>query len=264
MMGLGVIVGVAISGGIELHSLEIFLLYPFVTGFSLTGAAMAINDYFDRFIDSVNEPDRPIPSGKVEPVEAVILTIFLSIIGLSAAWLTCFICFIIAVFAWFTMIIYSAWGKRKGFIGNLMVSSCITLPFIYGGVAAGNLQAGLLFSIIAFLSGTGREVTKGIADVEGDSDAGVKTVAVSYGVVFASRVATAFIISSVFISIIPYILSLVSIWYLPFIVLTDIIFVYGSANLIRKPSRENSREVKNMILYGMLSGLIGFAAGSLM
>ena len=32
---------------------------PFLTGYTQT-----INDYYDREIDAINEPDRPIPSGK--------------------------------------------------------------------------------------------------------------------------------------------------------------------------------------------------------
>ncbi len=32
-----------------------------------TGAGMAINDYFDRDIDRINNPERPIPRGAVAP-----------------------------------------------------------------------------------------------------------------------------------------------------------------------------------------------------
>ena len=36
-----------------------------------TGAGNAINDYFDREIDRINRPDRPLPRGAVTPREAL-------------------------------------------------------------------------------------------------------------------------------------------------------------------------------------------------
>jgi geranylgeranylglycerol-phosphate geranylgeranyltransferase len=143
---------------------------------------MAINDYFDREIDAVNEPSRPIPSGDVKSVEAIVYSFLLSLVGLSTAYLTGFASLGVAVFSWLVMMVYSMWGKRTGFLGNLMVSTCIALPFIYGGIIAGNVSAPLLFSALAFLSNTGREVTKGIVDTEGDGARGVRTIAVAYGV----------------------------------------------------------------------------------
>ena len=41
------------------------ILFGFGTGFMLTAAAMTINDYYDRTIDAINEPTRPIPSGLI-------------------------------------------------------------------------------------------------------------------------------------------------------------------------------------------------------
>ena len=180
MLGAAILVGVAMAGGANGPLLSLALV--FLTGFTLTGAAMVINDYYDRDIDAVNEPGRPIPSGEVKPREAVAYSILLSAVGLAAAGLTSISALGVAALSWILMMTYSAWGKRMGFLGNLMVSTCIGLPFVYGGIVAGNVSTSLLFSALAFLSNTGREVTKGIVDTEGDSSRGVKTVAVVYGV----------------------------------------------------------------------------------
>jgi hypothetical protein len=48
------------------------------------------------------------------------------------------------------------------------------------------------------------------------------------------------------------------------VALTDIRLVYLSYSLVVDPSRENSRRVKNRVLPLMLSGLVGFLAGSLL
>jgi geranylgeranylglycerol-phosphate geranylgeranyltransferase len=264
MLRVGVLVGVLITGGLRSNiSLEILAL-AFVTGFTLTGSAMVINDYFDREIDAVNEPDRPIPSGDVKPNEAITYSLLLGVIGLASAYLTSLPNLAIAVFSWLVMMIYSAWGKRTGFLGNLMVSTCIALPFIYGGVISGNVSTSMLFSVLAFLSNTGREITKGIVDTEGDTSQGVKTIAVAFGVDKAAYLASAFYFVAAMVSILPLIFGLVSIWYLPFVAVTDVGLVYGIITLLRNHGRESSRRVKNQVLIWMLFGLLAFAAGALL
>ncbi len=264
MLGLAIIVGAAVTGGASILGSPLKLLLSFVTGFCMTGAAMAVNDYYDREIDAVNEPGRPIPSGRVTPSEALYLTAALSAVGLGASYMISLNTTLVAAFSWVVMMIYSAWGKRTGFLGNLMVSACISLPFIYGGLLTGSVSTSLYFSLMAFLSNTGREVTKGIVDVEGDRGAGVNTVAVSKGPRTASLVASAFYVAAAVASIIPYALRLVSAWYMPFVAATDIGLIYSAYSLSKEPTRENSRMVKNRILVFMLVGLAGFAAGSLL
>lgn len=263
MMGLGILVGVVLANRLRTTISPSSLVLAFITGFTLTGSAMVINDYYDREIDAVNEPKRPLPSGEVKPGEALIYAVLLSLIGLATAYLTSIPSLGIALFSWFVMMVYSTWGKRVGFVGNLMVSTCIALPFIYGGVIVGNVSTSLLFSALAFLSNTGREVTKGIVDVEGDKISGVKTVAASFGSDKAAYLASTFYLVAVLASIAPLFLNLVSIWYIPFVSVTDLGLVYGAITILRDHSRENSRRVKNQILYWMLFGLLAFAAGSL-
>jgi len=266
MMGFAVLVGAAIGGGSGLISSSRELSLAFLTGFFMTGSAMAVNDYYDREIDAINEPGRPIPTGAVSPGEALAISGALSVFGLAAAWLTSLGNLAIAVLAWVAMMAYSTFGKRTGFLGNLMVSACVSLPFIYGGFMGGGGSMGfsLLFALIAFLACLGREVTKGIVDVEGDEAAGIRTVAVSRGPGVAAWVSVAFYLSAVVVSYIPVYLGLVSIWYSPFVALTDIGLVYISYSLMKDHSRENGRLVKNWVLPLMLSGLVGFLAGSLL
>lgn len=263
MVGVAIIVGAVITGGINLLDNWLLLLYSFLTGFTLTGASMAINDYYDRAIDAINEPKRPIPSGRISPQMALVFTVILSLIGLASSWLISFGAFGVALFAWVVMMMYSMWGKKTGFLGNLMVSSCIALPFIYGGLLSGKIWASFSFSLLAFLANTGREVTKGIVDIQGDKSAGVKTIAVVYGASRAADVATLFFIAAVASSVVPVYLNLVSYWYIPFVVITDVGLILSSYQIVADPSRKTSRSIKTRILYLMIIGLIGFAAGSL-
>lgn len=266
MVGFAVIVGAVIGGGAGVFGSPIDVILAFVTGLTLAGSAMVINDYFDREIDAINEPGRPIPSGAVKPGEALVAFLLLGAVGLAASWKTGLGNLAVACLAWLMGVIYSTIGKRTGLLGNLMVSSCIALPFIYGGVMTGlsALRASLLFALIAFLTNTGREVTKGIVDIEGDRSSGVRTVAVSRGPIIAARFSALCYLTAVGISFAPLYLGLVSYWYMPFVAITDLGLLYLSISLIRDPSRRNSRRVKNAVRMLMLSGLLGFLAGSLL
>lgn len=263
MMGFAVIVGAAIGGRLGFLGSWPSLVLGFFTGFTLTGGSMAINDYYDREIDAINEPRRPIPSGDVTPQKALAISVSLSTVGLFTAWKTNLICLALAFFSWLIMFIYSTAGKRTGLLGNLLVSTCIAIPFVYGGAAVENRLSvlTLLFAIIAFLSNTGREVTKGIVDIEGDVSQGIRTIAVSRGSLMAGRVSAVFYISAATLSLLPLVLGLVSSFYIPFITLTDLGIVHSSYSLVQNTGRENSRKIKNRVLVWMVSGLIGFLVG---
>lgn len=265
MMGFAVVVGAAIVGLGRLPTEWIGLALGFTTAFSLTGCSMAFNDYFDREIDAINEPGRPIPSGMVKPIRALQISFGLSLLGLTAAFMTGPSLLGLALISLALMILYSTKGKRLGLTGNLLVSLCIAIPFIYGGMLIGGGPApnSILFSLMAFLSNTGREVNKGIVDVEGDKARGVRTVAASKGPKRAAQVASAFYLSSVAISVLPRLLGLVSSLYDIPVAVADGGLIYSSYSLLRNPSRENSRRVKNRVLLWMSIGLFGFFAGSM-
>ena len=80
MMGIAVIVGAALANA-QFSSVDWFSLsFGFITGFMLTAASMTVNDYYDREIDAINEPSRPIPSGMVSSTEALVFAFFLSVL----------------------------------------------------------------------------------------------------------------------------------------------------------------------------------------
>jgi geranylgeranylglycerol-phosphate geranylgeranyltransferase len=266
MMGFAVLVGAALATkGISTIVGEWQnSLFGFIAGFMLTAASMAINDYYDRDIDALNEPKRPIPSGAVEPQEALGFASVLSTVGLVAAYLTSFLCLATAVIAWVVFVAYTTVGKRSGLPGNFLVSICVAIPLVYGStVATDAVQLNVwLFALIAFLSNTGREITKGIVDVEGDRSRNVKTLAVRFGGKKAAAAAVAFYLLAVLLTPVPWFLNLVSIWFVPLVVVTDLGLVASSVLLLRDYSRDNARKAKNMVLYWLALGLLAFIAGA--
>jgi len=268
MMGFAVVVGAALASPTFLAALWQNAVYGFVTGFMLTAASMAINDYYDRKIDAVNEPNRPIPSGLIKPTEALAFAAILSTVGFAAAFANSVLansiyCFLIAVIAWVILMIYTTVGKRSGVPGNFLVSTCVSIPFVYGSVAVTNAVELniLIFVLMVFLSNTGREITKGIVDVEGDKLQNVKTLAVRYGAKVAAVVAALFYVSAVVLSPLPLIMQVVSVWFVPLVVLTDFGLVFSSFMLVRDHSRKNARKIKNTVLLWFMSGLLAFIFG---
>jgi geranylgeranylglycerol-phosphate geranylgeranyltransferase len=264
MMGFAVIVGAALSNPQFSNVPWQSLLFGFVTGFTLTAASMAINDYYDKEIDAVNEPSRPIPSGLIKPKDALLFAFVLTVIGFATAYLTNIFCFAIAIIAWMIFATYATVGKKSGLPGNFLVSICVAIPFIYGSfVAMRALELNvLIFASIVFLSNTGREITKGIVDFEGDKKYNVKTLAVRFGERVAAVAAAFFYLSAVLLSPIPWFMQLVSLWFIPLVIITDLGLVASSFMLIRDYSRENARRIKKMVLLWFIIGLLAFLSGA--
>jgi geranylgeranylglycerol-phosphate geranylgeranyltransferase len=265
MMGFAVFVGAVLADPQFFNAEWLGVLYGFVTGFLLAAASMAINDYYDRVIDAINEPFRPIPSGSVSEQQALGFVFVLSAIGFVFAYLTSFLCLVVAIISWIVVVAYVTVGKRSGLPGNFLVSTCVAIPFIYGSIAVLNqVQLSvLLFTLMAFLSNTGREITKGIVDVTGDKAEGIKTLAVRYGEKNAAVAAALFYVSAVALTPIPPLLNLVSFWFIPIVLVTDIGLVASSMLLLKNHSRDNAKKIKNLILLWFVIGLLAYVFGVL-
>ncbi|MHA1452730.1 MAG: UbiA family prenyltransferase, partial [Promethearchaeota archaeon] len=94
----------------------------------LTAAASnVINDVFDIEIDTINRPNRPIPSGKIRKKNAIIYASLLMglglIISIPLGLLTPnpILIPILVIFFGFIGFLYSWKGKRSGFLGNIIV-----------------------------------------------------------------------------------------------------------------------------------------------
>jgi len=267
MMGFAVFVG-ALLANPQLGLNWLNMLYGFLTGFTFCAASMVINDYYDRKIDAINEPQRPIPSGTVKPKEALAFMIGLIVVGFVFSLLVedyGLFCFIVAAASLVVTATYLTVGKRSGLPGNFLVSACVAIPFIYGSVTAiGTVGLNVvLFAAMAFLSNTGREITKGIVDVKGDRAEGVKTLAVRLGEKTAAIIAVGFFMFAVALTPVTWLLGLVGILFIPLVLITDIGLIMCSALLLLNPSREKARKIKNIVLLLFLIGLLAYLFGAL-
>jgi geranylgeranylglycerol-phosphate geranylgeranyltransferase len=115
---------------------------------------------------------------------------------------------------------------------------------------------------MVFLSNTGREITKGIVDIEGDRKQNIKTLAVRFGLAPAAIAAALFYISATLLSPIPVLLGLVSFWFIPLVAVTDLGLVASSIALLKNHSRESARRIKRIVLVWFVFGLLAFLIGA--
>jgi len=102
--------------------------------FMTVGGMHTINDYFDRFRDREVWPNRPIPSGRLNPLHALALGLSLFAVGLSVVWITFnAVCFYILLTTVALGIAYSRYLRDK--VGYLTLAPIIGL-FPAGGYAA--------------------------------------------------------------------------------------------------------------------------------
>ncbi len=260
MTGVAVFVG-ALAVGFELSQLD-NLLMAIATASSISAASMVVNDVLDREVDAVNAPWRPIPRGLISAREAWAYAFALSALGVFLAFLTSLACGVFASLVWSASVSYSAYLKKAGLLGNAVVSLCVAASFVYGGLATSGVSPLLLvFALIAFFVNLGREVAKGIADVEGDVVRGVRTVAIAWGEKSAATLSAACCLTAVALSAAPAALGWTPPAYAVVMGLADALVVASCVALLRAPTKEVSLKVKKLILAAMGIGMVAFVLG---
>jgi geranylgeranylglycerol-phosphate geranylgeranyltransferase len=135
---------------------------------ALTAAANSWNDIADIGIDRIAHPERPLPAGTITTAAAEQIAMIAAIAAVILASAVSTLLGICTVGVLLLMRLYSPWIKRAGFAGNLVVSVLASLPFVYGGYAAGSLASGLPLLAIAFPLHLARELAKDLDDRAAD------------------------------------------------------------------------------------------------
>ncbi len=265
MYGVGVIIGIFVAdpGFRDVQS----LIFGMLTAIFLQASAFALNDYFDYEVDVANERlDRPLVRGDISRKSALILSLALLPPGLLAAYLISPVALVFAVAITLLGYIYDVKLKEFGFAGNLYIALTMAAPFIFGSIVASGtiITSSALLSLIAFLSGVGREIMKGIEDVEGDELRDVKTIARLKGESYAAKLSAALFVTSVAISPLP--LFFLNHYYMDVkyaipVAVTDYLLLNVSFNLLKRWGREDIRKYRKKTLIAMMFGLLGFLAG---
>jgi 4-hydroxybenzoate polyprenyltransferase len=132
-----VLAGLAIVTVFDAVSFDALLLV--LATACLYAGGIVFNDYFDRDLDRIERPERPIPSGKVSPKAAVTFGVILFLIAVISSFMVGKIPGILAVSIMVFALLYDRWMKHTAFGG----------PLFMGLARAANLLLGISYSLRA-------------------------------------------------------------------------------------------------------------------
>ena len=228
--------------------------------FLISGAGNAINDYYDFKIDSINRPERPIPSGRVKLKEALYFSYLLFALGTFTAFSIQQICGVIAFFNSLMLILYAKTLKSTPFLGNLSIGYLTGSTFLFGASVFEfeGLKALFVLFVLSALAITAREIVKDIEDMEGDKMAGIETLPLMIGAKKASYIAVLIGFLAIFLSPLPYLMSVLGLRYLYFVLLADLGFFAAIHQIL---TLKNPAKSSKMFKIAMFFALLAFIAG---
>lgn len=184
-------VGVPISDQLLLVILGMILAGPIVCGMS-----QAANDWCDRHVDAINEPDRPIPSGRIPGRWGLWIALAMSVLSLVVGYQLGpwgFAATIAGVAAAWAYSAEPVRMKRSGWWGPGLVGLCYEgLPWFTGAAVLSAGAPAWQIVVIAALYAIGAHGIMTLNDfkaLEGDRQMGVNSLPVTLGPRRAARVA---------------------------------------------------------------------------
>jgi chlorophyll synthase len=184
--------GAAISGNWVVAIVGILLAGPLVCATS-----QAVNDWYDRHVDAINEPNRPIPSGRIPGHWGLIIAIAWTVLSLAVAAALGPVVLLAAVVGLVLAWAYSAPPirlKQNGWWGNLACGLCYEgLAWVTGAAV---MLAGqwpdpriLLIALLYSLGAHGIMTLNDFKSIEGDRRMGIGSLPVQLGPERAALVA---------------------------------------------------------------------------
>jgi geranylgeranylglycerol-phosphate geranylgeranyltransferase len=150
-------------------------------------------DYFDRELDAVAKPHRPIPSGRI-PARAALAAMAAcvaagAVFALLLNWRTIMLVGVALV----AMISYSTWFKARGLAGNLVRGALMAFAFLFGAMMTSPYPPVYLLPVamLFWLHDAGSNLVGALRDLDGDREGGYRTLPVRRGVSAALATAAA-------------------------------------------------------------------------
>jgi chlorophyll synthase len=190
----------AVSAGVPLASQGALLALGIcITGPLVCASSQAVNDWFDREVDALNEPSRPIPSGRIPGQWGLAIAVGWSLLCVVAA-------LPLGAFGVGAVLVALAcsWAysappvrfKRNGWVGNAAVGFTYEgLAWVTGaGILLGSRMPPLPVLLLALLYSVGAHGIMTLNDfkaMDGDRRMGIGSLPVRLGAQGAARVASA-------------------------------------------------------------------------
>jgi len=188
--------GVVSVGASPVGAWPLVLLGVVLAGPVVCGMSQAANDWCDRHVDAINEPDRPIPSGRIPGRWGLWIALAMTVLSLGLGWFLGpwgFAATVLAVLAAWAYSAEPVRMKRSGLWGPGLVGlSYETLPWFTGAAVLSMGAPRIEIVLIALLYGIGAHGIMTLNDfkaLEGDRQMGVNSLPVTLGPERAARLA---------------------------------------------------------------------------
>ncbi len=230
---------------------------PFEIGAAVGATVLAVsagntmNDYFDREIDRINQPDRAIPRGAVTPREALAFSLLLFAGAVVLALTLPLLAIAIAVVNLLALVAYTEFFKGLPGIGNIVVGYLGGSTFLFGAAAVGQItEAVVVLFFLAALSTVAREIIKDVEDIAGDRREGLNTLPIAVGERPALWLAICLLAIALLASPLPYIQGTFGWPYLVVVALSDLAMAYAATESFTDPTASQRHLSYAMFLAG--------------
>lgn len=222
-----------------------------------TAGGNALNDYIDRDIDRVNQPERPIPRRAITPEIALVYSGALFGVAVALALTLPLFAIAIAGINLLLLITYTSIFKGLPGAGNLVVGVLVGSTFLFGAGAIDTVTSGAwVLGILAGVVTITREITKDVEDIAGDREAGLSTLPIVIGERPALHVGNGVLALAILASPLPYVQGEFGVPYLVGLVPAVAVMAYSGWLSYEDPSRGAS-----VMKYGMLLAVVAFFVG---
>ena len=149
-------------------------------------AGLYLADFFDRKLDAIEKPHRPIPSGRIHPYEALAIGSIFAITGLIFSYYLNIYNLILVFITAFLVLYYAKITKSRGIWGNINRGTVTVVAYLYGVFSIDQTIQTYpiyiwLLCFVFFIHDTNSNLVGTIRDMEGDKKGGYKTIPVKYG-----------------------------------------------------------------------------------
>lgn len=131
-----ILAGIAIAGFLAsgLHDVQAVgqVICLAIAAIGLYGGGVVFNDVFDAELDRLERPERPIPSGVISRGQAIVLGIYLLILGILAAFSVGELPGALATAVAISALVYDKWGKHNALLGPVNMGLCRGLNLLMG------------------------------------------------------------------------------------------------------------------------------------
>jgi geranylgeranylglycerol-phosphate geranylgeranyltransferase len=162
-------------------------------------AAHYLGDYFDRHLDAISKPQRPLPSGRLSPRTAVAA-------GSACAAATIVLCLLVnwralavTAAALAGIVAYSRVFKARGLSGNVVRGALTALALVFGVMAVQPWPPWQVvpFALVFCAHDAASNLVGTLRDVDGDREGGYRTLPVARGVRTAAWTAASLYLAAI-------------------------------------------------------------------